>query len=467
MKRTKSLLISIFLIILFTLKVMAADYGKINFIVGQVTIIRASGDSVPAQLNSKIYANDKIITGDTGTVQIVLRGEINIRIAKKSEFVLQQEKIDAAKKKKTLLKLTFGKIWVSIKKLKKGDGLNVETPTAVVGVRGTIFALSQKNKMTTVYVGEGVVTFLSKLLGQEIQLEKGIMAKLFSDGNFSDKKQMSDQDQKEMMLGIPVFIKKSDSGSASDLKDELIKEIQQEKDDLREQRQFANRLKKEDFATGRTLKDIHGNVVRVEQIFTRNSPKSFQILNITKRDDGLAYFDLKMYYNMTLPEKLKDWGDFFIETDELCLDKQDVTLGSLKTSGKDTFRWIGTYDPDADEMNDEFYVNGKKYYGDMDKLEVIDENSDQLKTTGVLNLYTDPDNWSTETLGPKINISVYVINTEGEILSSKSFQSADNVFNLFTTTAGEIILGSDAFVHGDIDVVTIPDIAFVIIQEAL
>ena len=443
------------------------NFGKIDFILGNVSVKKLSGKTEKAKLNMKIYTGDKVITAQNSSAQIILGKNIKVRMAANSEFEVKKDEMNKANQRETVLGLNIGKIWASIGKLKKDEKFAVETPTAVAGVRGTILAVKRTEESTTLYVGAGLVSLLSKILGQEINCENGYMLSIGSDGKFSDLKQMTDQDKQDMMSGIPIFFQQ---GSGS-LKDELKSEIDDEKSDLDKQRDKSGRLKSDDLTTGRTLKDIHGNVVRVEQVFRKSGANSFQILNITKRDDGLAYMDFTAYFNRELPKDFKNWGEFFINNDDVDLQSRTTLMGTKKPNKNlnETIKWEGY--KKGDKFIDTFQAldpdgvpKGDLYYGDMDKAE-NKSSSDDLSSKTTIKLYKEEDKVTDS--GKTIKINMYVIDNNGKVLSEKYFESNTNPLNIFSNIAGEIIVvgGPDSLIQGDIDVVAIPDIAFVIIQE--
>ena len=94
----------------------------------------------------------------------------------------------------------------------------------------------------------------------------------------------------------------------------------------------------------------------------------------------------------------------------------------------------------------------------------MESYSDKLQLVGELQLYSDE---AMTTPAEKIKISIFVISDDGKILGKKYFETTDNILTLFNTASGEIILDSDAFIEGEIDIVTIPNIGFVILQEIL
>ncbi|MBU1077270.1 MAG: FecR family protein [Spirochaetes bacterium] len=464
----KTLVFMIILILgapLMAAKDQENSYGKIDFIIGSVQVKQTAGTKVKANLNMKVYTGDTITTGDKSSAQLVLKGDIKIRIAQNSEFELKQDKIEKSGKKKKLFGLNFGKIWASIKNLKKDEEVSIETPTAVAGVRGTILVVKQDDKGAVLYVGKGKVNFLSKLLGTDVDIDENFKVFIGNDGKISVSTEMGPDDHKDMMGGIPVFFQKGDAGTGDDLKFDLKSEVEDEKNNLLKEKQFAGKLKSEDLSAGRTLKDIHGNLVRVEQIFRKKDKQSIQLLNITLRDDGLAYFDLVMKYNLALPDSFKDWFSFFEKNDDVKLQERNAEFGTKRvTKVNDTFQWNGTYNSTTDELDDKFFINGTEYYGDMDDINTVAEGKSELYTLGDLTLYSDP---AKTTVAGTVRIGMYIINNDGKILSEKHFSSDSDILNIFNTTAGEIIIQSSDLLNGDIDVVTIPDIAFVLIQEIL
>lgn len=447
-----------------------STYGKINFIIGDVKVKSLSGKRTKAKLNMKIYPGDKVFTGEKSSAQIIIKDGIKLRLAQKSEFEYKKDEISGKKKKKIILGLNVGKIWGNIKKLKKDQELSIETPTAVAGIRGTILVLTSSEEGSTLYVGEGLVNMLSKLIGSDINVDGNYKISIGKDGKLGKPQEMNEQDQKDMMKGIPIFFQnKQDDGEHGDedseLKKKLKGEIDKEKENFFKQKQYAGRLKNEDLMSGRTLTDVHGNLVRVEQLFRKKGTHSLQIINLTQREDGLAYFDLTMKYNQELPANYSGWADFFVDNDDFKLLEQDAQFGTKRKTGPDdSFRWLGTYNANTDELDDRFFVNGTEYYGDMDDMQTIEEGSKELYSKGELTLYSDQ---AKTQVADKVYISIYIIKNTGEILSEKHFTSDNNVLNILNTSAGEVIIQAENLMHGTIDVVAPFDIAFVMIDEIL
>ncbi len=461
------------------------NYGKIKFVMGQVDVKRSDGVIFQAKINTKVYTGDKIVTGAHGAAQLLLRKGIQIRIAKNSVFELKKNDV-SADKKDTALSVSAGKIWLKIKnRLGKNDKFQVETPTAVVGVRGTIFVVQQDEAGTAVYVAKGAVAFLSKLLGKEVLVEKDFMVTMDNDGNIAGVKAMSKSDKQNMMSGIPIFVngENKDPGNKKDkdkidLKELLKSEINNEKRNINRQRRTIANLKNEDLAAGRTLYalqfDKSGNIigkeeVRVEQTFRKRGKNGLQLVNLTKRDEEITYIDLTVKFDKDLPENLNDMVDFFTEDDsDIEIVEKDVLVGAKRKSKlNDEIKWVSTYDKNTDEWDDTVDITGKITKKGLkikpDEIKDIEEGESKLYKISELQLYESDGVTKYKTL----RIQMYVINNDGEILSEDHFENNDNILDLLNTTAGQILIKQDDMLNGNINLVTTPDIAFVIIQDIL
>jgi len=104
---------------------------------------------------------------------------------------------------------------------------------------------------------------------------------------------------------------------------------------------FVRREKESDFESGRTLKDINGNIVRVDQRLIRSDSKTVQLFNIVKRKEYKSYdylsdfskdrrgfkynggalndridlFIATFNFNKDIPKNIGEWQEFFDRTD--------------------------------------------------------------------------------------------------------------------------------------------------------
>jgi hypothetical protein len=113
--------------------------GYIDKLSGKIEIKKAKlAYWSDARVNMEVYFGDNIRTGDDGRGLIRLVDDSIIRIQSNSHIVLNTI-ISPAEKKNSVL-LFFGRVWNRIsKKALRKKVFEVQTPTAVCGVRGTDF----------------------------------------------------------------------------------------------------------------------------------------------------------------------------------------------------------------------------------------------------------------------------------------------------------------------------------------
>ncbi len=129
---------------------------KITVIEGEVLVRLADTDKwIKAKKDMILTQEDEIKTGSTGSATIIFdeKGSFSARdydsidIAKDTELVFNKLLYDKQKNiKTTLLQLNVGKIIANAAKLKGGSKFEVETPTALVGVRGTNYVVEYREK---------------------------------------------------------------------------------------------------------------------------------------------------------------------------------------------------------------------------------------------------------------------------------------------------------------------------------
>lgn len=121
----------------------AADIGRIKVVRGKVAIERA-GTTLPGTVGMRVQASDAIKTGDDGSVGITMDDDSLLSAGPNSVLVLDryafdpttnQGRLDAALNKGTLAVIS-GRI-----AKQSPDAMTVRTPTAILGVRGTSFAV--------------------------------------------------------------------------------------------------------------------------------------------------------------------------------------------------------------------------------------------------------------------------------------------------------------------------------------
>ncbi|MEW5995665.1 MAG: hypothetical protein AB1744_14900 [Candidatus Zixiibacteriota bacterium] len=282
------------------------------------------------------------------------------------------------------------------------------------------------------------------------------------------------------------------------------------KTDVATVRDLTNELREGDFAAGRSLRDYHGNLVRVEQMLIRPNPNTFQLFNICKRDTYVyrGYFteyqnyttgprvdlaELKITFNKGLPDQITEWPKFIgAEGDNLKVDEVYAKLTNqvdkMEWHGKLTQTTVPIYGYDQfgtqiiigyttqDDMVMDAYINGWKVNDDYKSaVEGTPEiTSGGGEETGYLwNWAKSPDIQLIDPTNPSntklvsLWTETYAINNDGKILNINDIASNSSLdpFTFLKQVAGESITfcqnkdGSDFFVRKNIDLVIPPDLA--------
>ncbi len=122
----------------------AADIGQIKVSKGQVTVER-EGRAVPAAVGTRLQVSDVVKTGADGSVGITMDDDSLLSAGPNSVLSLDRFAFDPTTRNgrfdASLNKGTLAVISGRIAK-QAPDAMTVRTPTAILGVRGTEFAVS-------------------------------------------------------------------------------------------------------------------------------------------------------------------------------------------------------------------------------------------------------------------------------------------------------------------------------------
>jgi len=117
--------------------------GYIKKVSGAVTIVRR-GTAIPARPGDAVYQNDGLRTGADGRVGVTLKDDTRVSLGADSEIDLSEFKFSPAEGELGLvMKLVRGVaafVTGRIGELRP-DAVRIETPTTIVGVRGTHFVI--------------------------------------------------------------------------------------------------------------------------------------------------------------------------------------------------------------------------------------------------------------------------------------------------------------------------------------
>jgi len=161
-----------------------SEVGTVAAVVGTLQIGRA-GTWQRAAVGAPVVVGDRLRTGPSDMAKVVCRDDSVLDVAPNTEVVLDKQIFDpGARRVETLLRLLKGKVraWVSEYYQQPKARYEVETPTAIAGVRGTEFitVFDPTAELTDVVGIAGAVEVAGKLavLGGSVQIGPRLLTRV-------------------------------------------------------------------------------------------------------------------------------------------------------------------------------------------------------------------------------------------------------------------------------------------------
>jgi len=110
--------------------------GVVTTLEGNVSVTRvALPQPQPLKFKDDVFVNDKVTTGDKAIARMLLGGKAVVTVRERSSLTITEVP------GKSTIDLDAGKIALAVArdKMRPGDSIEVRTPNAVAGVRGTVF----------------------------------------------------------------------------------------------------------------------------------------------------------------------------------------------------------------------------------------------------------------------------------------------------------------------------------------
>ena len=316
----------------------AAEEAKILAFSGNVeTRNTREGQWAPATVNMEIAEGGAIRTGADGSAALLLPNKSKVWIKESSNLELEQRQTFASR-----LALVFGRMKVRVPHLMRKERFEVRTPAAVCAVRGTEFTVNTNEAGAmdiNVLYGEVKLSFVvpPEKGKAELYIAQGRNLTLEEKGKPGKLAMMTAEQEKSSLESWNPGLSPAERG----------KDLKEKENDRAQIREFAkvtngtessvknflNTVKESDIEAGRTLKDIHGNVVRVAQFLMRPHSDEVQFVNLVKRasynainnnsvnggfnynggsvGNRLDYVQMIMNFNQDLPQSIEEWPGFF------------------------------------------------------------------------------------------------------------------------------------------------------------
>lgn len=288
-----------------------------------------------AQPGAQIPSGGQVRTGADGRAELRFQNKSTVWLKPATSVAVDQKG-----PRHQRIVLGSGALKVRVPHLRYREKFEIKTAMAVASVRGTVFSIDEKK----------VQTFFGQV---NMLLEDGKKIEVPQGNGWGATEGLGLLSQMDESLGLEDWT----PGLSDDERQEGLKEFVENRREIHAYADdalarnselvdaLADRVKDNDFAAGRTLTDVHGNLVRVEQRLDRPNPHTIQVLNVTLRKEynsgGLRRFTYnggngprvdaviaKTEFSEDLPDNINEFPAFFSARE----DSLKINYASLITA---------------------------------------------------------------------------------------------------------------------------------------
>jgi hypothetical protein len=172
----KKLFIFLLLLMILIVPIFAQTTKRvaiITYLKGNVYVKKAESELwLPAKLKMELSSGDKIWVQQNSQAILEFSDRSTLKLASNTQLdILKLDRDKDTQKDVSIFKLLLGKVWATVEKiLSAGERVEIQTPTAVAGVRGTEWIQQVSEDGTTVVKTlKGVVSFSAKDVTVEVK----------------------------------------------------------------------------------------------------------------------------------------------------------------------------------------------------------------------------------------------------------------------------------------------------------
>ncbi|MCX7940146.1 MAG: FecR family protein, partial [Endomicrobia bacterium] len=292
--------ITILLIFLPILRLKGQDYtAVIGQVSGKVEIF-ANNIWQKAAVGKVLSSEDKIRTYKKSYCVIMFKDGHTVKISENTELTISSLISD-----KIELKLDKGRVRSKVSKLTQEQTFKVRTPTLVFAVRGTDFAVEYDDGKTKLDVYEGVVAAIEEISGREVEVNEG--KSLFYTPGVEEPIQIREiplEDLKKKETEDKEITVLPEKSAQEQFRAELEQEIYYEISREQVLSRAAEEIKLAEYQNGKTLVDVFGKRVRLEEYIVRPQPNQFKYVVLNTREDRFDFGKILFTFNKNLPNDL-------------------------------------------------------------------------------------------------------------------------------------------------------------------
>jgi hypothetical protein len=158
-------------------KSAAVTQGVVTYVEGDAVIVpKAKGAKQKLSSNTIVFPGDIIQTMANGKVEIIINRETVLRLRERTKLTLNKFRDLTTSGQATRAGFSIGSVWTKMKKFKdKADRFELELPTAVAGVHGTVYQTTVGGDTSAeVKVYDGEVAVSGKMAGEKDAAKQGL-----------------------------------------------------------------------------------------------------------------------------------------------------------------------------------------------------------------------------------------------------------------------------------------------------
>src|SRR6059036_1901601 len=153
--------------------------GVVTTLQGTATVTRASlSQPQPLKFRDDVFVQDRVVTGDDSVARILLGGKAIVTVRERSTLTISE----APGVSTVNVGLGRAAIAVAKERMKPGETIEIKTPNAIAGIRGTIVVVEVDQTTAQAGPGAAAVTTRFTVLTGEVLVRQLQGGQLFGSG---------------------------------------------------------------------------------------------------------------------------------------------------------------------------------------------------------------------------------------------------------------------------------------------
>jgi hypothetical protein len=127
--------------------------GVATTVMGPVTVTRVALAPAPLKFKDDVFMNDRVVTGENAFARMLLGGKAMVTVRERSVITINE--VPGV----STIDVISGRIAVAVDKarMRPGEVIEIKTPNAVAGIRGTVVVAEVAGRVSSITVLRGLV----------------------------------------------------------------------------------------------------------------------------------------------------------------------------------------------------------------------------------------------------------------------------------------------------------------------